>query len=152
VSDYQSALTLTGDPGRGEQAFRKHCSQCHRMRGIGHEVGPNLETLRNRGAASIVTNVLDPNREVNPAWRDYLVVTDEGVIHNGVIIAESGNAITLRRAEAKETTLLRTEIDTIKDTGRSLMPEGLEKDITPQTLADIVTWIMTQDARANGRN
>jgi putative membrane-bound dehydrogenase-like protein len=145
IHDYKSALSLSGDFARGELAFRKHCSTCHRMRNIGFEVGPNLETLRNRGAETIVTNVLDPNREVNPAWRDYLVVTNEGTVLNGVIMAETATTLTLRRAEAKETTLLRTDIETMRDTGRSLMPEGLEKDVTPQTLADIITWIMTTD-------
>lgn len=143
IQEYQHALTLTGDLDRGKQAFRKHCSGCHRMDGIGHEVGPNLATIRNRGAETLLVNVLDPNREVNPAWRDYLVVTTAGTVHNGVIVSETATSLTLRRAEAKEESLLRSDIETIRDTGKSLMPEGLEKEITPQTLADIVSWILT---------
>ena len=122
--------------------FRQHCSVCHQIGTVGHQVGPNLATLKNRGPESILTNVLDPNREVNPAWRDYLAVTTEGTTHNGVLISETAVSLTLRRAEAKETSLLRSDLEVLRDTGRSLMPEGLEKNIDAQAMSDLVAWIM----------
>jgi putative heme-binding domain-containing protein len=136
---------MAGDRVRGEAVFRQQCSQCHRIGTVGHEVGPNLATMKNRGAEAIVTNVLDPNREVNPAWRDYLAVTVDGATHNGVLVAESATFLTLRRAEAKETSLSRSDLEALRDTGRSLMPEGLEKNIDQQAMADLVTWLMTLD-------
>ena len=99
--------------------------------------------MKNRGPEAILTNVLDPNREVNPAWRDYVAVTIEGTTHNGVLVSESAGSLTLRRAEAKETTLLRSELEVLRDTGRSLMPEGLEKNLDTQAMADLITWMMT---------
>lgn len=140
---YQVALTLKGDREHGAEVFRKNCSICHQIGTVGHQVGPNLATMKNRGPEAILTNVLDPNREVNPAWRDYLAVTTEGTTHNGVLINESAGSLTLRRAEAKETTLLRTDIEALRDTGRSLMPEGLEKTVDTQAMADLIAWIMT---------
>jgi putative heme-binding domain-containing protein len=139
---YQSVLALTGDIERGAAVFRQHCSVCHRVGDVGHEVGPKLETLKTRGPEFILTNVLDPNREVNPAWRDYIATTTDGVSYNGVVISETAVSITLRRSEAKETALARAEIDTLSDTGRSLMPEGLDKSIPPQAMADLIAWIM----------
>ena len=144
IARYQPALTLVGNSSRGAEVFRKHCSNCHQLGGMGFQVGPNLATVANRGADSILVNLLDPNREVNPAWRDYLVVTTTGRTYNGVIINESATSITLRRAEAKEDLLMRSQVDSIQDTGRSLMPEGLEKEIDPQAAADLISWIMQQ--------
>ena len=62
---------------------------------------------------------------------------------NGVLISESASILTFRRAEAKETSLLRSDLEALRDTGRSLMPEGLEKNIDTQAMADLISWLMT---------
>lgn len=144
IEQYRPALSRVGNSEHGGVIFKQHCSVCHQLNGVGHAVGPNLATITNRGAESLLVNLLDPNREVNPAWRDYIAVTTAGTTHNGVIISESSTSVTLRRAEAKEDSLLRTDIDMIRDTGRSLMPEGLEKQIDVQGMADLITWLMEQ--------
>ena len=143
LRSYQVSLALKGDRERGASVFRQQCSVCHQLGTIGHQVGPNLATLKNRGPEAILTNVLDPNREVNPAWRDYLAVTADGTTHNGVLVQESSDSLTLRRAEAKETRLLRADLEVIRDTGRSLMPEGLEKNVDTQAMADLIQYLMT---------
>ncbi|MFM8725948.1 MAG: hypothetical protein ACKON9_12585, partial [Planctomycetaceae bacterium] len=83
LRSYQVTLTLQGDRERGAAVFRQQCSVCHQIGAVGYQVGPNLVALKSRGAEAILTNVLDPNREVNPAWRDYLAVTTDGTTHNG---------------------------------------------------------------------
>ncbi len=143
LRSYQVALTLKPDREKGAATFKQHCSICHQIGTVGFQVGPNLTTLKNRGPEAILTNVLDPNREVNPAWRDYIAVTTDGQTHNGVLIAESASTLTFRRAEAKETSLLRSDVEALHDTGRSLMPEGLEKNLDPQSMADLIGWLMT---------
>lgn len=143
LRSYQVALTLKGDREKGQAIFKQHCSVCHQIGAVGYQVGPNLATMKNRGPESILTNVLDPNREVNPAWRDYVAITTNGQTHNGVLISESASILTFRRAEAKETSLLRSDLEALRDTGRSLMPEGLEKNIDPQAMADLIAWLMT---------
>ena len=142
IRAYQVSLTLKGDRERGAALFKQNCSTCHQIGSVGNQVGPNLATMKNRGPEAILTNVLDPNREVNPAWRDYVAVTVDGTTHNGVLVSESASTLTLRRAEAKETSLLRADLEALRDTGRSLMPEGLEKNLDPQAMADLVTWMM----------
>jgi hypothetical protein len=62
-----------------------------------------------------------------------------------VLVQEASESLTLRRAEAKETRLLRSEIDVIRDTGRSLMPEGLEKNVDTQAMADLIQFILTAE-------
>jgi len=143
LRSYQVALTLKPDREKGAVLFKQQCSNCHQIGTVGFQVGPNLATMKNRGPDAILTNVLDPNREVNPAWRDYIAVTTDGQTHNGVLIAESASTLTFRRAEAKETSLLRSDVEALRDTGRSLMPEGLEKNLDPQSMADLIGWMMT---------
>jgi putative heme-binding domain-containing protein len=72
-------------------------------------------------------------------------VSTDGTTHNGVLISETAGSLTLRRAEARETTLLRSEVEVLRDTGRSLMPEGLEKNVDPQAMSDLIQWILTSE-------
>jgi putative membrane-bound dehydrogenase-like protein len=143
LTAYQSALSLTGDLERGRAAFRKTCAACHRLEATGHEIGPNLAAIKNRGADAILLNVLDPNREVNPQFVNYLVQTDDGRTLSGMIASETAASITLKRAENASDTVLRSEIEQLQSTGQSIMPEGMEKQIDPQTMADLIAYLLT---------
>lgn len=142
VKAYADALTLSGDIERGRAQFTKHCSVCHKVEGAGHEIGPNLATIKTRGPETILVNVLDPNREVNPEYLNYVVVTVDGRSMTGMIASESATSITLRRAESAIDTVLRVDIDQLQSTGLSIMPEGLEEKIEPQAMADIIAYLM----------
>ncbi|NOX54739.1 MAG: c-type cytochrome, partial [Planctomycetes bacterium] len=142
IADYRDALKLKGDAQRGKSLFKKHCSTCHRLEGVGYDLGLPLMTVKSRGPEGILMQVLDPNREVNPAYLDYMIVTQDGRVVTGIITAETATSITLTRAEGQSDTVLRKDIELIKSTGLSLMPEGLEKDISKQDLADLIAYLM----------
>ena len=144
IANYKPALAMAGDAKRGELVFKKTCSVCHKVGIVGHEVGPNLLSTRNRGTEFILLNVLDPNREVLPAWHDYVAVLKDGRSTNGLVAQESPVSVTLRQSEGKETSLLRADIDLLSDTGRSLMPEDLEKSVSVQQMADLISWLYAQ--------
>jgi putative membrane-bound dehydrogenase-like protein len=142
VAQYRPALTMKGEASRGREAFKKHCAACHKLQGAGHDIGPNLATMKNRGAEAILLNLLDPNREVNPQYLNYLVRMNDGRQLNGLIAAESASSVTLRRNEGATDTLLRIDIDDLKSSGLSLMPEGLEKQLDPQAVADLIAYLL----------
>ncbi len=68
-------------------------------------------------------------------------MTEQGRSFNGIIAAETANSITLKRAEAKQDVVLRSNIEELIASGVSLMPEGLEKDLKPQDLADVIAFV-----------
>jgi putative heme-binding domain-containing protein len=142
VAAYQPALTLVGRPARGRTHFQKICASCHRLEGIGSEVGPNLAAFKNRGAEAILLNLLDPNREVNPQYVNYIAILNDGRTLSGMIVGETATAITLRRAENANDTIERGEIDALRSTRQSLMPEGLEKQLDPQGVADVIAYLL----------
>jgi len=115
---------------------------CHRVEGIGHEIGPNLATVQNRGADFILLNVLDPNREVNPQYVNYVVETKDGRSFTGMVAAETATSVTLRRAENLSDTILRIDIERMRSTGLSIMPEGLEQQVDRQAMADLIAYIL----------
>ncbi|QDT34677.1 Alpha/beta hydrolase family protein [Thalassoglobus polymorphus] len=143
IEKYREALSLSGNPGRGRQVFLKNCATCHRLNEEGTEIGPNLATIQNRGADTILLNVLDPNREVNPQYVNYLVLMQSGKTHTGMISDETATSVTLLRAEKKTDTLLRSDIEEMRSSGLSIMPEGLEKEITVPMFADLIAYLMS---------
>ena len=145
IQRYQKALSMTPDLKRGEIVFRRECRNCHRLGNDGFEVGPNMSTIRHRSAADVMLHILDSNREVSPNYLEYVVLTLDGRVATGIIAAETANAITLRAAENKEETILRQDIDKITSTDKSVMPEGLEKKISPQEMADLLAFLLRSD-------
>src|SRR5690606_36227407 len=143
IDQYQSALSQHGDASRGRQVFQKICAACHRLENTGHEIGPSLASFRTRGPEAILVNVLDPSREVNPQYVNYLVLTADGRSISGMIASETANSVTLRRAENATDTIERADIEEMRSSGLSIMPEGLEKQIDVQSMADLLAYLMT---------
>jgi putative heme-binding domain-containing protein len=83
--------------------------------------------LKTKTPEGLLLDILDPSREVDSRYLNYLVADRSGRVYSGIIAAETATAITLRRAEGMQDTLLRSEIEQIQSTGKSLMPDGFEK-------------------------
>ncbi|MGE5191976.1 MAG: PVC-type heme-binding CxxCH protein, partial [Deltaproteobacteria bacterium] len=141
VDQYQSALTLSGDATRGAQLFAKTCAQCHMLAGMGYDVGPDLASLTDKSPEALLVAVLDPNRAVESKFLSYVAETKAGTIYAGILASETGNSITLRGPEGKEQVVLRADLEEFVSTSRSTMPEGIEKDLKPQDLADIIAHV-----------
>lgn len=141
VISHRDVLDLTGNPSRGQPLFEQNCAQCHRLEGVGHSVGPDLETVARSGSETILTSVLDPNREVNPQYVNYVVDTVDWGSYSGIIASEAATSMTLLRAGGAEDTILKQDIETIRSTGLSIMPEGWEETFTRQQLADLLAFI-----------
>ncbi|HEX8201962.1 MAG TPA: HEAT repeat domain-containing protein, partial [Isosphaeraceae bacterium] len=138
---YEAALTLPADPRRGAELFARHCGVCHQHRGQGHRVGPDLSGVAGRPGEALVADILDPDREVAPDYLNFLLVTRGGRVVTGLIAEETAASLRLRRAEAAEDTVLRSEIDELRATGRSLMPAGLEQGLSEQDVADLIGFL-----------
>ena len=143
VAAYRQALSLDADPRSGKAVFKRVCSTCHRLEGVGYDLGLPLMNIHTRGTEGILLHLLDPNREVTPEYFNYVVVTVDGLTVTGMIGDETANSITLARAEGESDTVLRTDVDEMLNTGLSIMPEGLEEQITKQEMADLIGYLMS---------
>ena len=141
VSEYLPIVREGGDPQLGSRIFVKRCSQCHKLGDVGHAVGPDLVSLTDKSAEALMTAILDPNRAVEAKFLTFTAVTKGGVIHNGILASETASSLTLRAAEGKEVTLLRSEVDELQSSAKSLMPEGLEKELRPVEAAALIAYI-----------
>jgi putative heme-binding domain-containing protein len=141
---YREATTLAGDRTRGKMLFAKNCAACHRLEGVGHDVGPDLAALTNKTPAYLLEEILDPNRSVDSRYVEYVAETRSGRVFTGILAAESATSITLRGQEGKDQVLLRTELEELSSTGRSLMPEGLERELSRRDLADLIAYLSSR--------
>jgi len=142
IEAYQAALKLKGDPKRGQWVAEQICIACHKIGKLGNDVGPNLATIQNRSPADLMANILDPNREVQANYTQYLVELRDGRSVSGFIVSESPASITLKRMEGVQETLLRQNIKHISSNSRSLMPEGLEQLIDQQQMSDLIAFLL----------
>jgi putative heme-binding domain-containing protein len=141
VAQYMSATTMRGDVQRGREVFKKNCSACHQLDGIGVRIGANLNNLRDLSAEIILLNILDPNREVKPQFLNYIVSTQDGRTVSGLIATETPNALTFRKADGTTETVQRIDIDQLRCSGLSFMPEGLERQIDLEQMADLIAFL-----------
>ncbi len=100
-----------------------------------------METVATRSPEDLLVHILDPNREVAPNFVNYSVATGDGRVLSGIIAQESATALVLKRAEAATDVVPRNQIEQISSTGVSLMPEGLEKDLTLDDVANLIAFI-----------
>jgi putative heme-binding domain-containing protein len=136
-----SAGSTAGDASRGLAVFEKRCATCHRWGDRGQEVGPDLAALTDRLPGTMLVSIFDPNRAVEAKYVSYTAITRQGLSHTGVLVQESDTSITIAKADGKREALLRSEIEELTSSGKSLMPEGLESELTEQDVADLLTFL-----------
>ncbi len=137
---YRDALPDGAAP-RGAALFRKHCATCHRMQGVGWQVGPNISDARDQSHEQLLLSVLDPNRAVDSNYFQYSLVRSDGEVITGIIASETPGAITIREAGGKETTLLRGQVEEIVSSGQSYMPANWQAELDPQEMADLIAYL-----------
>jgi putative heme-binding domain-containing protein len=89
-------------------------------------------------------DILDPNRRVDPQYTDYVTVLRDGRTLNGLLVSETSDQVVLRQPEGLQQTILRQEIEELRSTNRSLMPEGVEKDLSVQQMADLLEFLKSR--------
>ena len=141
LRQYQSVSGLTGDSSRGQKVFEKQCSICHQMRDQGHAIGPDLAALTDKSNEAMLIAILDPNRAIEARYLSYTAVSDAGLTFQGLLAEETATSVTLVEQEDKKHVIARANIDELASSGKSLMPEGLEKDIPPQDMADCLAYL-----------
>ena len=141
ADEYQPALTMAASAERGAAVFKKTCIKCHKIDGQGHNVGPDISDTRRRTRDALLYDILDPNRRVDPQFSEYVVITTDGLTLNGLLVSDSEDQIVLRQPEGKERSVDRTDIEEMRATSKSLMPEGIEKEVTVQQMADLLEFL-----------
>ena len=140
LAAYADAVSLKGDLDHGRALFEEHCAECHQPQGQRARIGPNLSGVNNKTREQLIESILDPSRDIRPNYANYVVVDKVGRIYDGLLAGETAEAVRLR-GEYEDQTILRKNIAEMRTSTVSLMPDGLEEDLSPQDLADVIEYM-----------
>lgn len=146
---YKSNLSESGDAENGKLVFKKSCGVCHAYDGEGGQVGPDLTGINNQPADAILLHVIVPGYEVYPTYQTISIETKDGSHVAGWTVSETENSITLRTASGTDKSILRSSIKELKNTGLSLMPDGLEKGMKKDEMNDLIAYLKTGSSVVN---
>ena len=130
-----------GDPQRGHAVFKKVCAQCHKIYGEGAEVGPDLTSNGRASFDQLLSNILDPSLVIGNGYQARILITQDGRVLTGLPVEDSSERVILKVQGGKTETIPRDQIEEYKVSEVSMMPEQLEKQLTPQELADLFSFI-----------
>jgi putative heme-binding domain-containing protein len=145
LARYADVAKHRGDSPSGAQIYKRSCQTCHAIQGIGKSVGPDLTSISSRRSELLLVDILDPSRQVSPDFVNYVALTKGGQVLSGLIVAETAESVTLRREEGELQTILRTEIEQLRASGKSMMPDGLEQNLTPEQMTDLLEFLHQPD-------
>jgi putative heme-binding domain-containing protein len=132
------------DVARGAEVFKKNCSGCHVVAGIGKKVGPELDGIAHRGLERILEDVLDPNRAVDQAFRATMIKTTDGRVISGLVLREEGEVLVIQEAADKETRLPKKEVEQRQLSQLSPMPANVTDPMPEPEFYDLLAYLLSQ--------
>ncbi|HEV2948404.1 MAG TPA: PVC-type heme-binding CxxCH protein, partial [Gemmataceae bacterium] len=130
-----------GSFDRGRGVFETQCAKCHKFEGKGHDVGPNLDGAA-RDIEYLLVNILDPNRVIGQPYFIHTVERKDGRVDTGLLAAEDDSSVTLKNENDAIKVILKKDIEQMSVQAKSLMPEGLSKNMSVQDFRDLVRYLM----------
>jgi len=141
IEELKPITKQTGDAVAGKLMYTKHCSACHQDSGEGTKIGPDMTGMAVHPKEELLTHIIDPSRSVEGNFKLFQVsLTNEKVL-NGMMASETKTSIELIDSQAKRHVILREDIDSIKASNKSLMPDGFEKQMNQKELTDLLEFL-----------
>jgi putative membrane-bound dehydrogenase-like protein len=132
------------DLARGAEVFAKNCAGCHRIEGKGTKIGPELDGVGHRGLDRILEDVLDPNRNVDQAFRATLLKTADGRVLSGLVLREEGQVLVIQEAADRETRVPVKDIEQRVLSLLSPMPANVVDAIPEADFHSLVGYLLSQ--------
>ncbi|MCA9039268.1 MAG: c-type cytochrome [Planctomycetaceae bacterium] len=151
IAKVESLVKTTGNPENGKKLFlekRTQCINCHKIEGVGHQVGPDLTKIwETHTVGKIMESILDPSREVKEGYATWNVVTEDGLVYSGLKVKEDAQELILRDSSGKEIRIPADEIDEKIESNKSLMPEGVISQLSYQEFIDLVAFLKDRESQ-----
>jgi putative heme-binding domain-containing protein len=133
-----------GDPARGSRVFEKNCAICHQLGGKGAKIGPQLDGVGVRGVDRLLEDVIDPNRNVDQAFRATVIGLTNGQVFTGLVLREEGQVVVLADSQGKEVRIPRSTIEQRTVSPLSPMPANLVDQISEADFYDLLAYLLKQ--------
>ncbi|HEX3314927.1 MAG TPA: HEAT repeat domain-containing protein [Gemmataceae bacterium] len=148
LAEYNAAALSEqgGNAGRGKKLFfdlkGSACSKCHKVRGEGAEVGPDLSSIATRyDRAKLIESVLYPSKQILDGYDMTVVELKDGKVLQGLVRGDSGDELTLIDVEAKKHVVKKDDIESRTKSKKSLMPDGIQVGMTLVEFSDLISYL-----------
>jgi putative heme-binding domain-containing protein len=131
------------DPNRGRIVFQKHCANCHRIGNEGTNIGPKLDGIGSRGLERLAEDILDPNRNVDEAYRLTLLLTRDGRSLSGLKLRQEGQQLIFADQQGKEFAVAQADIEKMQTSPLSLMPGNFGETIPVADFSDLLAYLLS---------
>ncbi len=141
-------LALAGDANRGRVIFNKSsaalCKQCHAVQGFGGTLGPDLTNIGKKyERKTLLETILDPSKAIAPEFIPYLLETQAGQVYVGFLVERTAEHVVLKDVKNQRIRVATDQIESLVPQPKSLMPELVLSDVTPQDAADLLAYLIT---------
>jgi putative heme-binding domain-containing protein len=144
-------LAHRGDAALGLKVFEKNCAICHQIGGKGAKVGPQLDGVGVRGTDRLLEDIIDPNRNVDQAFRATTLVLKNGQVVSGLVLREEGEVVVLADAQGKEVRFPKSQIDERTVSQMSPMPANLIEQIPEPDFYNLLAYLLAQRPPATAK-
>ena len=146
VVDSADILAMEGDIERGREVFFRDgstsCKSCHRIQGQGETLGPDLTEIGKKYPPNdMLLHLLEPSRFIDPKYVTHLLETVDGRVFTGLVVEQTDREVRLKSAQNEDLRVAVEEIEVLVPQQKSLMPELLLRDLTPQEVADLLAFL-----------
>jgi putative heme-binding domain-containing protein len=148
-SRHKSFVDNLGDSGLGAKVFEKHCAVCHTLANKGAKVGPQLDGIGIRGLDRLLEDVLDPNRNVDQAFRTTILNLKDGKMVSGLLLKEEGEIYVMADAQGKEVRVPKTAVDEKLVSPTSPMPANFADQIPEADFNHLMAYLLSQSVKAD---
>jgi putative heme-binding domain-containing protein len=138
-----------GDPGRGKLVFQSEqakCSSCHKVRGEGGAIGPELDDFAGKDLESVYREIAEPSASIHPDFFAYTVARKDGRVAMGIVRARGADAIRVIDTNAQETLIPRSDVVELRPSSSSIMPAGLIGAIGEEKSRDLLAFLTQKPA------
>jgi len=134
-----------GDPTLGLQIYEKNCASCHKLHGKGIAIGPDLTGAERKDRLKLIRNIVDPSSEIRPQFISHVALTSDGRVITGLLAESDAESVTLLDAKNQRTVLSRSDLEELRESTASLMPEKLLDQLTDQQIRDLLAYVQLDD-------
>jgi putative heme-binding domain-containing protein len=138
-----------GNPYQGHQLYNQMCGKCHTLFNQGGKIGPDLTTYKRDDLRGMLLNVVNPSAEIREGFENFVARTTDGRTLTGLIADQDPNVVVIRGADGQNISLARDEIEDLRASRISLMPDGQLKDLTDQQIRDLFAYLRSTQPLAD---
>jgi putative heme-binding domain-containing protein len=137
-------VSFKADAAKGQQIFQKNCANCHQIANQGARIGPQLDGIGTRGLERLLEDILDPNRNVDQAFRTSVITLKNGKVENGLFLREEGNVVILADAQGKDVRIEKGQVEERVMSPLSPMPGNFAEQIAEADLHHLLAYLLSQ--------